>query len=40
MAAQPSNEPLNRLIRYEAMLDRQIHRALSELRRQRSWNPL
>ncbi len=40
LAALPADEPLNRLIRYETMLDRQLHRALSELRRRRSWNPL
>ena len=40
LAALPSDEQLNRLIRYESMLDRQLHRALSELRRRRSWNPL
>jgi hypothetical protein len=39
LAALPADEPLNRLIRYETMLDRQLHRALSELRR-RSSNPL
>jgi hypothetical protein len=40
LAALPADEPLNRLIRYESMLDRQLHRALSELRRRRSLNPL
>lgn len=35
LAALPADEPLNRLIRYETMLDRQLHRALSELRRRR-----
>jgi len=38
LAALPSDEQLNRLIRYETMLDRQLHRALSELRRRRQWN--
>ena len=38
LAALPADEPLNRLIRYETMLDRQLHRALSELRRRRAWN--
>jgi len=38
LAALPADEPLNRLIRYETMLDRQLHRALSELRRHRAWN--
>ena len=38
LAALPSDEQLNRLIRYESMLDRQLHRALSELRRRRKWN--
>jgi len=38
LAALPADEPLNRLIRYETMLDRQLHRALSELRRRRQWN--
>ena len=33
LAALPADEPLNRLIRNETMLDRQLHRALSELRR-------
>ena len=40
LAAMPADEPLDRLIRYESMLDGQLHRALSELRRRRSWNPL
>ncbi len=40
LAALPADEPLNRLIRYETMLDRQLHRALSELRRRRSRSPL
>jgi len=38
LAALPSDEQLNRLIRYESMLDRQLHRALAELRRRRKWN--
>lgn len=38
LAALPADEPINRLIRYETMLDRQLHRALSELRRHRAWN--
>jgi len=38
LAALPADEPLNRLIRYETMLDRQLHRALSELRRRRALN--
>ncbi len=38
LAALPADEPLDRLIRYETMLDRQLHRALSELRRRRQWN--
>jgi len=40
LAALPADEPLNRLIRYETMLDRQMHRALAELRRRHSSNPL
>ena len=38
LAALPNDEQLNRLIRYESMLDRQLHRALSELRRRRQWD--
>lgn len=38
LAALPADEPLNRLIRYETMLDRQLHRALSELRHRRALN--
>jgi hypothetical protein len=42
LAALPADEPLNRLIRYETMLDRQLHRALAELRHRRrsTWRQL
>jgi len=36
LAALPKDEMLHRLIRYETMLDRQLHRALRELRHRRS----
>lgn len=35
LASLPDAESLNRIVRYENMLDRQIHRALTELRRRR-----
>jgi hypothetical protein len=38
-ATLPPENKLSRLIRYESMLDRELHRALSELRRRRAAQP-